>query len=283
MTKVLADFVYHLGASASNSLTSFPPQVNGTITACVGDEISLTCSRNNSGAAITNWMFSPPVNCSSGVSHNSQAAPPPQCGPFIFTNISTLGVASLTQVNSTAVGIASNEINGSKVECMFGITMPISVGNTSLCVIGKLSKYIIIILLCMLVLNMQCYGCLFTDTLPSLVNLSCMDSEVPRGLLVTWDVVTEGHTSCARSSIIYDVTLVREDDGMIIFSMNNVKNIGIEITNSSKTGQNYSVRVRTKLIHGTCVTDEATVMCRTSDDLSLTTAPTTTAPPASSG
>ena len=52
-------------------------------------------------------------------------------------NISALGVANF--VNSTAVGNASSEINGSKIECRFGIRMPVSVGNTSLCVIGKLS------------------------------------------------------------------------------------------------------------------------------------------------
>ena len=100
-----------------------------------------------------------------------------------------------------------------------------------------------------------------------------MDSEVPRGLLVTWDVVTDANTSCARSSIVHDITVVREDDGVIIFSMNNAKTTRIEITDSLETGQNYSIGVRTKLIHGTCETDEATVMCRASesDDLSPTT------------
>ena len=129
---------------------------------------------------------------------------------------------------------------------------------------------------------MQCYGCLFTDTLPAPVNLRCMDSEVARRLLVTWDVVTDGSSACARSSIVHDVTVKREDDGMIIFSMNNVKTTRIEVTDSLETGQNYSIRVGTKLIHGTCETDEA-IICRTSDDLSPTTAPTTTAPPVSSG
>ena len=118
---------------------------------------------------------------------------------------------------------------------------------------------------------MQCYCCLFTDTLPTPVNLRCMDSEVPRGLLVSWDVVTDGSSACARSSIVHDITVMREDDGMMIFSMNNVKTTRIEVTDSLETGHNYSIRVRTKLIHGTCESDEATVMCRTSDDLSPTT------------
>ena len=126
----------------------------------------------------------------------------------------------------------------------------------------------------MLALNniMQCCGCLFIDTLPAPVSLRCMDSEVPRGLLVTWDVATDGSSSCARSSIVHDVTVVREDDGMMIISRNNVKTTWIEVTGSLETGQNYSITVRTKLIHGTCETD-ATIMCRISksDDLSPTT------------
>jgi stage III sporulation protein SpoIIIAA len=127
-----------------NSLTSFPPQINGRTTACVGDEISLTCSRNNSGAAITDWIFSSPVNCSrSDVSHNTQAASPPQCGPFTFMNITRLAEENVAQLNSTvtAVANANSEINGSIIECMFGIRMPISVGNTSLCVISKYVMY----------------------------------------------------------------------------------------------------------------------------------------------
>ena len=35
---------------------------------------------------------------------------------------------------------ASSEISGSVIECIVGITMPVSVGNISFCVIGKLSK-----------------------------------------------------------------------------------------------------------------------------------------------
>ena len=107
--------------------------------------------------------------------------------------------------------------------------------------------------------------------LPAPVNLRCMD--VPQGLSVSWDVVTDGNTSCARSSVIHDVTLAREHDGMIIISRNNVKDTQIEITDSLESGQNYSFHIIAKLIHGTCETDEATVMCRTSesDDLSPTT------------
>ena len=84
------------------------------------------------------------MNCSSGVSHNSQAASPPRCGPF-----SALGVADFVNSTAVALGTAICEANGSNIECTFGIRMPTSVGNTSLCVIGKLSKYTIIMHACL--------------------------------------------------------------------------------------------------------------------------------------
>ena len=264
-----------LGASASNSLTSSPPQVNGRITACVGDQISLICSRNNSDVALTKWMISSPVNCSSEVNHNSQTVPSPQCGPFTFQNITLVG-ANVVQLNSTAVATASGEINGSVIECMSGIVIPVSVGNISLCVIGKLNKSL---RTCLLWLNLLNF---FPDELPEPVNLRCM--EVPHGLLVSWDVVTDGGSSCARSSIIHDITVVREADRMVIVSMNDVRDTQIEITNSLESSQNYSIQVKTKLIHGTCETGDITTACRISDDLSPTTAspdspaPTTAAP-----
>ena len=89
--------------------------------------------------AITQWIISSPVNCSSNVDYNFQTASPPQCGPFTFQNITLVG-ANVTQLSSTAVATASSEINGSIIECMSGIVTPVSVGNISLCVIGKLNK-----------------------------------------------------------------------------------------------------------------------------------------------
>ena len=108
--------------------------------------------------------------------------------------------------------------------------------------------------------------------MPAPNNLICL--EIPRGLLVTWDVVTDGSSPCARSSIVYSVTVAREADRIIVVSMNNVKDTHIEITDSTlEPSRNYSIHVRTNLVHGTCGTDGATVTCRTSDDVSLTTAP----------
>ena len=103
----------------------------------------------------------------------------------------------------------------------------------------------------------------FPDELPEPVNFRCM--EVPRGLFITWDVVTDGSSSCARSSIIHDITVMREADRMVIVSMNNVRDTQIAIRNSLEPSQNYSFHVSTKLIQGTCETGDTTVVCRTSD------------------
>ena len=39
------------------------PQVNGVLTACIGDEISLTCSDSNVLTSAAQWSSSPPVYC----------------------------------------------------------------------------------------------------------------------------------------------------------------------------------------------------------------------------
>ena len=85
---------------------------------------------------------------------------------------------------------------------------------------------------------------------------------------MSWDVVPDESNSCARSSIVYVVTVVGEANGTII-SMNDAQ---AEITDL-EPGQNYSISVRARLAQGTCETREAaTAVCRTSDDLSPTTA-----------
>ena len=59
-----------------------------------------------------------------------------------------------------------------------------------------------------------------------------------------------------------------------IVSMTDVMDTQIEIMDSIlEPSQNYNIHVRTKLVCGTCGTEEAIVVCRTSDDLPPTTAP----------
>ena len=97
---------------------------------------------------------------------------------------------------------------------------------------------------------------------------------ISRGLLVTWDVVTDDN-SCARSSIIHNVMVVRAADGTIIVSVDDIVDTQIEITDSSlEPRQNYSIHIGTRVLQGTCETGEvANIVCKMSDDLSPTTTP----------
>ena len=109
--------------------------------ACIGDDISLTCSHDIVYSVSTQWIISSPVNCSTAISHNPPTPVAPPCGPFSFHNI-TIAERGVAQLNSTAVAIvnSSTAINGSIVECKAGFSTSVSVGNISLCVIGKNSS-----------------------------------------------------------------------------------------------------------------------------------------------
>ena len=94
------------------------------------------------------------------------------------------------------------------------------------------------------------------------------------GIECTCGCNVDGPSSCARDSIIHDITLVGKDNRT--FSMRDLNDTWIEITNSSlEPSQNYAVYVRTRLVHGTCETQEpaATVVCRSSNDRFPTTVP----------
>ena len=128
------------GVHSSNFLISNPSQINGSITACVGEEISLTCGHDNVIPITTTWIISSLVNCSTEIIHNPPPVAPP-CEPFSFQYI-TLAEADVVQLNSTAVAIASRDISGSIIECIAGFdpSARTDVGNISLCVIGKLNS-----------------------------------------------------------------------------------------------------------------------------------------------
>ena len=85
------------------------------------------------------------------------------------------------------------------------------------------------------------FACVTTDELPIPANLKC--TEVPHGLLVTWDVVTNGNYSCARRSIVYVITVVGEVNRTVI-SVNGVEQTYAEITGSLlEPSQNYTVYI----------------------------------------
>ena len=87
-------------------------------------------------------------------------------------------------------------------------------------------------------------------------------------------MVTDDNSSCARNSIVHDVMVEREADRTVIMPMNSdIENTQIEITDLLEPSQNYRIHVRS---HGMCKTGEATIVCRTSDNLSPITAPSAT-------
>ena len=73
------------------------------------------------------------------ITHDPPTPTTPPCGPFSFQDITSAEMGAV-QLNSTAVATASRGISGSIIECIAGFdpSPMASVGNISLCVIGKL-------------------------------------------------------------------------------------------------------------------------------------------------
>ena len=116
-------------------LESVPPAEDGVLTVYTGQQISLTCSHNNTITGTTRWIASPPIDCVTDVSHTS-SIPPPPCGPFVFQEITPLVFPS-SPLNSTAVAIATDDMNGTNIECLGGnVLSSFSVGNILLSVIS---------------------------------------------------------------------------------------------------------------------------------------------------
>ena len=124
------------GVSSVSDLESTPPTVNGVLTVCAGEQISLTCSHDNVGTAATRWIASPPVSCLTDISHIAANPPsPPSCGPFMFQGITPL-VLVPSLLNSTAVATATINMTGTNIECRGGnVVNSFSVGNISLSVV----------------------------------------------------------------------------------------------------------------------------------------------------
>ena len=120
--------------------------VDGTLTTCSGNQITITCSHNQTETRSTTWNVSPPVNCSTIITHRQNPYIPP-CGSstFMFQGVNSLSMSGTTVLNSTAVVMATIMVSGSVVECRGGNKVGfISVGNISLCVVGKpIMMYII--------------------------------------------------------------------------------------------------------------------------------------------
>ena len=92
--------------------------------------------------------------------------------------------------------------------------------------------------------------------------------DVPNGLLITWDAVSD--ISCAGSPINYSVTVmaVRDSDGMVFVLSHDIEENEIEITNILQPSQNHSISVRARTVKGSCVGVAATIVCETTNNLS---------------
>ena len=133
MTLIVAQCTWQ-DALSVNVLESIPPAEDGVLTVYTGQQISLTCSHNNTVTATTRWIASPPVDCETEISHIGSNPPP--CGPFMFQEITPLSISSII-LNSTAVAIATENMNGTNIECRGGnAVFSFRVGNISLSVLS---------------------------------------------------------------------------------------------------------------------------------------------------
>ena len=94
----------------------------------------------------------------------------------------------------------------------------------------------------------------------------------PNGLMISWNAVTD--TSCAESPVNYNVTIVRQSDGMVIHSLTDLDDNEIEILNKTKPSIDYSVSISARTTIALCDGEAASTVCRKSaanEDLSTGT------------
>ena len=131
--------LYH---TATNSLSSSPPAVNGILTLCDGESFSITCTHGNTATGLTFWKFDPPLeDCPSRTVFPGQdplQAHLQHCDPFTFTNIKRLQDI----FSSTVEADARPWLNNMSVQCRDSAGNDyVEVGNVILCVVGKLLSY----------------------------------------------------------------------------------------------------------------------------------------------
>ena len=226
--------------------------MNGSLTACSGDPIKITCNHNLADTISTTWRMSPPVNCSTIITHTRVPDTPP-CGSSInmFQDVSA-AMQNTTVLTSTAVVTADVLTSGSTVECKGGNRVrSISVGNISLCVVGEQMPHAKATIL---------HISFNTGQLPPPANPQC--SNTPNGLLVAWNAVTD--TSCAESPVKYNVTVVQRNDGMLVTSLTDLDDNETEIINKTSTSIDYSISISAKTTIASCYGQPVRVICRKS-------------------
>lgn len=239
--------------SSVNVFESNPPSVNGLLTACAGQQISLTCSHNILVPPVTVWRASVPVNCQTLISHNSAAQS--YCGQFNIRDSTRLSSQNPSHLNSTADAIAGDTLTGATIECLGGIVSSISVGYVKLCVVGESREFL------MACVKLTHYLLLGPPSPPT--NPTCIATQ--NGLNVTWDAVTD--TSCARSDVTYVVNAVRESDNVTVISSLSSTETTVQLTTTSgiQPATTYIISVRSTIGH--CEGGQSTVTCHSGECL----------------
>lgn len=118
----------------SASLSSSPGQINGVVTACRSEPISLTCTHNNTITGNTRWVVGPPVDCAKTIS--SSVPPGQSCEPIIsFQDVSVLSEGIVS--SRATVNTANTSVNSTVLECRDGAGILFNtVGNVSICILG---------------------------------------------------------------------------------------------------------------------------------------------------
>ena len=96
-----------------------PDHIDGQLLACVGDRISLTCSRDTDlGTGVTRWIVSSPaISCDSVINHIAPVSIE-RCDPFMFQDVTEItGSLPVSILSSTAVATANVSISGAVIQC----------------------------------------------------------------------------------------------------------------------------------------------------------------------
>ena len=105
------------------------------------------------------------------------------------------------------------------------------------------------------------YTACTTGQLPPPANLQCIND--PNLLLITWDAVTD--RSCAESPIKYNVTVVRQSDGMVIDSLSDIYESETKIINMTTPDIDYNVSISARTTIVSCINgQQATIICKRS-------------------
>ena len=175
---------------------------------------------------------------------------------FTFQDVESIATSGTTVFRSTALVNATAMMSGSVVECRGGNKIQsVSIGNISLCVIGKYVHNINVFVYRWMTMMIIFH----TGHLPPPADLQCLNT--PNGFMITWSDVTD--TSCAGSPVTYNVTVVRQSDGMVIDSLTNLEGNGTE-TNNTKPNTDYRVSISARTTIALCDGEAASIICKKS-------------------